>query len=212
VFLEFPNVLAMGQGLGGTADEFLLGPDLLIAPAPEGESPFTYAVALPGPGWYDYWTGARLETAVTAELPRLERLPVFVRPGAIVVRQPLAQSTAERVSGPLEISVFPGPDCHGTLYDDDGDGYAYQSGDYLRREMSCRRSVAHITVVIGARHGRHVPTWSNLDLVVHGVTRQPGSASLNGAAINVAFDAAAGTASVRLPESAEELHVEIETH
>ena len=40
---------------------------------------------------------------VARETPALERLPVFVRPGTILPRQPLVQSTAETPDGPLSV-------------------------------------------------------------------------------------------------------------
>ena len=39
--------------------------------------------------------------------PQLDRLPVFVRPGAILPRQPLVQSTGETPKGALELDVYP---------------------------------------------------------------------------------------------------------
>src|SRR6202043_368974 len=59
VFLEFPDVFA---GFFDHLDtEFLLGPDLLIAPPPFAETLDYYAVSFPKDRpLYDFWTGLRM--------------------------------------------------------------------------------------------------------------------------------------------------------
>ncbi len=90
---------------------FTVGRDLLVAASPKPDSPEPYDICLPASGWYDYWTGRRLATAKTSETPRLDHLPVFVRPGTILPRQPLVQSTSETPKGPLQLDIYPGEDC-----------------------------------------------------------------------------------------------------
>ena len=168
VFLEYPALLAGGNDFNGSAEQFMLGDDLLVAPAPTLDSPAVYEVRLPGEGWYDYWTGRRLSGRKRAEQPSLERLPVFVRPGAIVPRQPVVQSTAERPAGRLTLAVYPGPDCHGSLYADDGVTYAFQRGAFLRQSFTCTQQGDMVTVTFGARQGTWQPWWTGITLEVHG--------------------------------------------
>jgi alpha-D-xyloside xylohydrolase len=69
------------------ATEYYFGPDLLVAPV---LAPVTQqAVYLPEGNWIDYWTGKRYSGRQTlaAEAP-LDRIPVFVREGAIVPKIP----------------------------------------------------------------------------------------------------------------------------
>jgi len=165
VFLEYPKVAKGGDRVGGTEDQFMLGSDLLVAPPMTWESPAPYDIALPGVGWYDYWTGARIDAGKTVETPRLDRLPVFVRPGAIIPKQPLVQSTGETPKGPLEINVYPGGnDCAGSLYLDAGDGYGYQRGQFLRQAIRCDAG----SLTFDPRAGAFKPWWTGLDVVVHG--------------------------------------------
>jgi len=68
-------------------DEYEFGPDFLVAPV---VTPGTErAVHLPGGTWVDYWSGARLtgplDTVVEAPL---DRVPLFVRAGAILPKIP----------------------------------------------------------------------------------------------------------------------------
>ena len=198
VFLEFPQTLGKDWDSSGQPDEFMLGGDLLIAPPTTWESEAPYKIILPGSGWYDYWTGERLETSQTAETPRLDRLPVFVRPGSILVTQPLVQSTAEIPHGPLFVNVYPGAGCAGSLYLDDGDSFAYRQGAYLRQEFTCTTGGSS-DIVIGRRTGRYPPWWSQMSVVVHGWDHEP-RVRMNGKPVSSRYDARSGTVTMILPD------------
>ena len=198
VFLEYPKVLAGGDHLGGTDAQFMLGPDLLVAPPTTWESPASYKIALPGIGWYDYWTGARANAASITETPRLDRLPVFVRPGSILPRQPLVQATGETPRGPLELHIYPGADCKGALYLDDGVSFGYTRGDYLRQSLSCDPTGLNFA----AREGRFRPWWSSITVTIHGWTGAAPRPRYAGRALPARIDRAAGTATFTLPDVA----------
>ena len=202
VFLEFPLQLGKGQSLGGSADQFMLGPDLLVAPPPEWESPYAYEITLPGPGWYDYWTGLRQDATRFTETPRLEHLPVWVRPGAIVPRQALIQSTMQSPGGPLELSVYPGPDCQGQLYFDDGVSFAYRGGEYLRQSVRCQVEAQGTTVEFKDREGRYKPWWTQIELAIHGLASPPRGVRLGDTALPSQYDAASQTLRIRIPDQA----------
>ena len=186
VFLEYPAVVGKGDHVGGTEAQFLLGRDLLIAPPTTWESPAPWTVSLPGIGWYDYWTGIRISAASTTETPRLDRLPVFVRPGAILPRQPLVQSTAETPNGNLELAVYPGADCTGTIYLDDGVSLRYRRGDYLRQRVRCDAT----GLTFGAREGRYAPWWRAIDVTIHGWAGPAPRVAVAGRAIPARLDPA----------------------
>ncbi|WP_374579942.1 TIM-barrel domain-containing protein [Pseudoduganella sp.] len=168
VFLNFPQVLAKGDRLGGSEDQFMLGGDLLVAPSPTPESPGEYTVELPGKGWYNYWTGQRLAGKGETIKPDIAQLPVYVRPGAIIPKQPLVQSTAFAPKGPLELHIYPGPDCQGEIYADDGASLAYQRGAYLRQRIRCEETEAGLRVEFEQRQGDWKPWWNGVKLHAYG--------------------------------------------
>ena len=90
-------------------DEYLLGPDLLVAPmfVPRGRR----NIYLPAGGWYDFWTDQRFEGArwITYEA-ELERLPLFVCAGAVIPMGPELQYANERSWDPLSFEIYPGSD------------------------------------------------------------------------------------------------------
>jgi alpha-glucosidase len=146
---------------------FTVGRDLLVAANPKPESPYPYDICLPGKGWYNYWTGVPLAGDRTGEAPKLDALPVFVRPGAIIAKQPLVQSTSETPNGPLELHVYPGDDCRGEIYLDDGVSI---SGPSLRQEVTCTATPDGVSLHFGERQGSYRPWWKQIAITVHGAT------------------------------------------
>lgn len=184
LFLEFPEATADRHPLDLDAgNEFLFGSDLLVAPPPFPEKPDDYSVKFPPLDWYDYWTGERLQSqalgagdknaGATAVMqvsvhPTLDILPVFVREGTILPMQPLTQSTNEVPKGPLLLRVYPGRDCKGSLYQDDGQTMAYKHGEFLRMQFTCESSADSVKVHIGPHAGSYHPWWSELQVDVYG--------------------------------------------
>ncbi|MGH2860564.1 MAG: glycoside hydrolase family 31 protein [Solirubrobacteraceae bacterium] len=78
LFLEFPDDAAAW----GISDQFMLGPDVLVAPVVT-QGTRDRSVYLPvGARWLDAWTGETVTASgwITAQAP-LERIPVFLREG-----------------------------------------------------------------------------------------------------------------------------------
>jgi alpha-glucosidase len=172
VFYDYP------AAINATCDQsmaFTLGRDLLVAPPPHPESPQNYDACLPAGGWYDYWTGLpagnadRVETQARAlsQTPRLDHLPVFVRAGTILPRQPLVQSSSQVPDGPLSLDIYPGEDCSGTIYADDGLTMAYQRGGYLRQAIRCTASPEGLRIAFEPRQGNFAPWWKQIAVTVH---------------------------------------------
>ncbi len=203
VFLNFPSVLANGDRLGGSEDQFMVGGDLLVAPSPTPESPGEYKVELPSKGWYDYWTGRRLEGRSLAIQPEIAQLPAYVRPGAIIPKQPLVQSTAFFPEGRLELHVYPGADCHGEIYADDGVSLAYQRGSFLRQRIRCEETPSGLKLLFEQREGRWKPWWNGMALHVHGWDAEaPPQARAAGATLATSVERAQSAAVILLPDMA----------
>ena len=75
------------------------------------------------------------------------------------------QSTAETPKGPLSLDIYPGEDCAGMLYADDGESI---SGPFLRQQLTCSVSPDAIILHFGARDGTFTPWWKNIAVTVHG--------------------------------------------
>ena len=148
-------------------DEFLFGRSLLVAPVlhaqytPEevrfDDTPVDFGAArstqvyLPkGCDWYDLATGERLKGGQTVtRTTHLDSVPLFARAGAIIPLGPDVQYSSEKSWDALEIRVYPGADGTFTLYEDEGDGYAYEQGACSTVTFSLKGR----TLTIGARQG-----------------------------------------------------------
>jgi len=201
LFLEFPNSAADGHPIdldSGATSEFMLGADLLIAPSPFPDELDAYAVELPTPLWYDFWTGEPVTlpppappvpgapdhtvTFSTTVSPRLADLPVYVRAGAILPMEPIVESTAQTPNGPLTLRIYaagknePGDNCAGELYQDDGKTFDFKKGSYLRMTFSCRVASDGLHLNIGAHQGTYPAWWKEIRAEVYGWKPEKGIA------------------------------------
>jgi alpha-glucosidase len=162
VFYDYPDALASDCDRALT---FTLGRSLLISAPPRPESPQPFNICLPAGGWYDYWTGQPVQGSKLTQTPKLDALPVFVRAGTILPRQVLVQSTMETPKGPLELDIYPGEDCRGELYFDDGISV---KGPSLRQSLQCSVTAKGIALRFGPRQGSYRAWWKQITVTVHG--------------------------------------------
>jgi alpha-D-xyloside xylohydrolase len=134
------------------ADQFMFGPSLLVNPVTERGAKKRTVVLPAGSGWYDMETGAwhRGGQTVEADAP-YEKMPVFVREGAIVPTGPALQYTDEKPADPVRLHVFDGKDGRFTLYEDNGSDYGYERGECATIELSYKTGSGELT--IGERKG-----------------------------------------------------------
>jgi alpha-glucosidase len=106
-------------------DQVLLGSHLMAAPVYRPGVEYR-AVYLPDGVWYDWWTGERYNgnTHILANAP-VERMPMYVKAGAIIPMQPVMQHTDERSVAQIRLRVWSGNGVF-TLYEDDGHSFKYR--------------------------------------------------------------------------------------
>ena len=125
LFMDFPN----DPKVTDMRDEYMFGPAFLVAPVTE-QGQTSRAVYLPaGAAWYNYWTNERLHGGQTIQVNApIDTLPLFVRAGSIVPLGEPVENTSE-VQKIAKVRVYPGADAKFTLYQDDGNTYAYEKGE-----------------------------------------------------------------------------------
>lgn len=122
----------------GIDDQFLIGRELMAAPVTDDTQ--VRMVYFPEGEWYDLYTHEKYEgnRSYTLALP-LDRLPLFVKGGAVV---PLARPV-QQVSGStcfeVECLVFGDAPRSFSLYEDDGETCDYRNGRWGRVELSVDR-------------------------------------------------------------------------
>ncbi|MFD1957676.1 glycoside hydrolase family 31 protein [Paenibacillus thailandensis] len=131
LLLEYPA----DPNVANLSDQFLLGEDVLVAPVFRPDTDYR-AVYLPEGVWIDYWTGEALEGGrhILAHAP-LEKLPLYIRKGAVIAEGPLKQHADDPVREYAEFNVYGASAAADfradyALYEDDGTSFAYREGEF----------------------------------------------------------------------------------
>ncbi len=135
LFFEFPADTKAAD----VSDEFMFGPSLLVCPVTKpmrdpqtGAPDNTRTVYLPsGSGWYDLKNGHRYEGGQYIQVSvQIDSIPVYVKEGSILpVTQP-GENSGDMEGQDILLMIYAGKDASYTLYEDAGDGYGYEKGEY----------------------------------------------------------------------------------
>ncbi len=117
-------------------DQYMAGEYLLVAPMFVGQE--SRKVILPKGNWYDFYTGEYAGNGeVITVTPGLEKIPVYVKDGGIIPMM------APRLHAPdagdivdLEVRHYGTKTGTFLLYDDDGESFDYEKGEYSWRTLS----------------------------------------------------------------------------
>ncbi|WP_243400088.1 NPCBM/NEW2 domain-containing protein [Arthrobacter glacialis] len=194
--LEFPN-----DPLSYTKEaetQFLLGSDYLVAPV-STNTPVRNGIVLPtGTQWVDYWsgtvyTGGQVLNGYSAPL---EKLPIFVRAGAIVPKGPIARNASlVPENSALTVDVFPAGASSFTLNEDDKVSREFKNGKSSKQAFSVTapaKNGGDVAVTIGKRDGDYAgkaPTRP-YNLAVHSGS-QPQAVTIGATTLTKVADAAA---------------------
>ena len=164
-------------------DEYLFGRALLVAPVVQ-EGATTRSVYLPGKHpWYDFWTSKRIDggQSIEAAAP-IDRIPAYVRAGAILPLGPVKPYADAPSDEPVEIRVYPGDDGNFTLYDDAGDGLGYQRGEFSAVRLTWKDRSR--TLSIASRDGTY-PLNPRLRIICGSVPQLTRDIGYTGRAVQV---------------------------
>ena len=133
--------------------QYMFGKSILVAPVTEPGTT-EWNVYLPkADGWFDFWTGKHFAGGQTVKTDApLDRIPLFVKAGSILPMGKIIQSSAEK-SDTLEIRVYKGADAKFDLYEDEGDNYNYEKGNYS--VISFKWDDKRQTLTIGDKQGNY---------------------------------------------------------
>jgi alpha-glucosidase (family GH31 glycosyl hydrolase) len=158
--LEFPDDAATWSKR--TQYQFMSGEWLLVAPVYE-DSPIRNDIYLPSGKWVDYWDGREYNgpTTVNGYETPLDRIPLFVKAGAIIPMYPPMLYDRQKPKDPVTVDVYPFGRTSFSMYEDDGTTQSYSSGAFTRTliEVDAPKSLdeagAQVTVKVGAARGSY---------------------------------------------------------
>ena len=124
-------------------NQFLLGRELLVAPVFRSQAAsqgWRRGIHLPEGRWIDYWDGRQLHNGQAGrQIDRavtLDKLPVFVRAGAILPMYPGMLFDGEKPVDQLELDLYPQGESGYTLYEDDGNTQQYRQGRFSEQRIA----------------------------------------------------------------------------
>lgn len=147
-------------------NQYLFGPSLLVVPAKSTQE--AVKAYLPKGEWYSFYTDQKFNgnTQFLTSSP-LERLPVFVKAGAIIPVQKLIQNTGENPGDTLEIHVYANSgNSDFVYYEDDGTSFNYENGVFFKRQINYEGNSRKI--ILDAPEGTFSSKFKVLRFVFHG--------------------------------------------
>jgi alpha-glucosidase len=190
-------------------DEFLLGNALLVAPITRPGIEHRY-VYLPKGIWFHFWTGERIEGPkhILAHAP-LGEPALYLRANTALPLWPEMNHVDEKPADQLTLLLYSAEGAGDTaLYEDAGNGFGYERGEYARRKVVCEASADGVSVRLGEREGSFVPERSSVNLEFRGVSTRPQNVSTNGGEADWSYEEDGGKLVVSLVEDVSEVAVE----
>jgi hypothetical protein len=120
-----------------TQYQFMSGEWLLVAPVFQ-DAPIRDDIYLPAGKWIDYWDGTELNgpTTLNSYAAPLEKLPLFVKAGAIIPMYPEMLYDGQKPADPVTLDLYPSGKTSFSLYEDDGSTLKYRAGAFARTTIS----------------------------------------------------------------------------
>lgn len=137
-FIEDEEVLTI-------KDEFLFGESILVCPVTEPmyyeagnkvlqktEKERTRSCYLPkGSNWIDYWSQKKYKGGQSIrQYTPLDQIPIFIKTGSIIPMKENLQYAMDKKKDAIILQIYPGASTEFTLYEDEGDSFRYEKGDY----------------------------------------------------------------------------------
>lgn len=158
-------------------DEFLFGKNILVCPVTE---PMYYLAGnrriekadrirtcyLPaGADWIDFWSGEYFTGGMDIERQTpLDRIPLFIKAGTILPVKEGMQYAEDKEGEPVILHIFPGSDGSFTLYEDEGNNYRYEQGEYLTISLNWKDK--ENILFIGGQKGSYHGSFAERDFII----------------------------------------------
>ncbi|WP_321479530.1 TIM-barrel domain-containing protein [uncultured Bacteroides sp.] len=128
-------------------DQYMFGPAFMVCPVYKYTAREREVYFPSGCGWYDFYTGKYISGGqqMSVKAP-YERMPLYVREGAIIPIRENMQYTDEKPSNRITLYVYAGQDGSFTLYEDEGVNYNYEKGKYASIPLSYDEAEHSLTI------------------------------------------------------------------
>ncbi len=186
---NWPNVSDVVQ----IEDQFMIGDHILVAPV-LNVGVNERSVYLPEGLWYKYHTREKINggrrfvesapslgslPSASDETLLLRSMPMYARAGAVVAEREQMEHVAQKPVKEMQLQVFAGGNQTSYLYEDDGETYANERGNYraLTFVTEAYRGGFRIRVTSEGQYDEAAVRFSYL---IHGLERKPDRITVNG--------------------------------
>jgi alpha-glucosidase len=161
------------------ADEFVVGEHILVCPVlePNAQSRHVY---LPEGRWYHFFTDEKFEgkKEVVVKTP-LENIPVFIKEGSVIPHFPVQQYVGQVKAEELTLHCYHGQGIrYSMLYEDAGEGYAYQKGEYNIKTWTTVSDENTFELWLETK-GHFEPEYDRYKVIIHGLPFAPEKILIN---------------------------------
>lgn len=156
-------------------DQYLFGQSLLVAPVTDYQAKSRRVYLPAGSKWTDFWTGESYEGGQSVKkFVDMQTIPLYVPAGTVLPMARKKQYARVADWDTLQVRIYPGADGSFTLYEDEGDSYRYEQGQYSTIKFLWNDADSSLT--IGQREGSFsgMKTKRVFDIVIVGVETATG--------------------------------------
>ena len=198
--LEYPD----DANVRNLSDQFLFGSNILVAPILRPDQT-TRAVYLPEGTWIDFHTGEAHEGGRhVLAVGELDRMPLYVKAGTVYAGGNVIQHTGEKQEITYHLYKGNGSYVH---YDDNGETFDYQQGQFNLLSISQRTDGAHLYIHWDQEHRGYDSAADSqpIRMQVH-VVEEP--KRVEGAGVVSTYDRETRTLTLSVPRGTHDLAVE----
>lgn len=147
-------------------DQFMLGDNVIFAPILQ-PAITDRAVYLPKGNWVEFSTGEVFEGEKTYLIhAELDDLPIFVKQGTALMQGEWVSNT-QKTPRNVNMNVYAGiagEKYQFTYYDDDGETFAHEEGNYLKLDIEVISTNAKLEVNVVQKQGNFIPEYKEITI------------------------------------------------
>ncbi|MBK7527800.1 MAG: DUF4968 domain-containing protein [Sphingobacteriales bacterium] len=121
--------------------------------------------------WYNFWDGTPLQASgfsLTTSGKPLHQFPFYIKAGSILPLYPVQQYTNQNSIEQLQLNIYLHPQTSTSfLYEDAGEGYAYQQGEYSLQSFTMQYAPPEY-LILRQKEGQFMPSYSSIALYIFG--------------------------------------------
>jgi alpha-glucosidase (family GH31 glycosyl hydrolase) len=166
------------------ADQYMFGSEMMVCPVTV-KGAQTRSIYFPEGTWYDYWSGEKFSGKQYVHvLTPLDKLPIYVKEGAIIPMQPEMKYMDEKPVDEITLDIWPGKSSSFDMYEDDGLSLKYKGRDYAVTKITALQGKDGYQISIDKPVGKFTPPPHTYALNIHWNGRKPASVTVNGKSVN----------------------------